>query len=251
MINFMLEIIPGTLPYVLTELKQKHPKTEAFQKHPDKVYFASEETDVDAYRDLLNVLRISAENGPTRNLFRRDWRVEVVPAGINPALAYVLCQIAEIQSTDTVLDPFCGGGTIAITAALYFKPMKVLASDLSGTAVDKTLANFKAAGIKQDKYAVFRSNVNQLKLRPDNLDKVIANLPFGIRTGDHDTNQKTYAEFSDRMSTMVKPGGKLVLFTQEKRLLGETFSRDEFRLLESFDVDQGGLMPKVFVYKRV
>ena len=60
MTNFMLEIIPGTLPYVLAELKQKHPQTEVFQKHPDKVYFSSGESDIDAFRDLLNVLNKQA-----------------------------------------------------------------------------------------------------------------------------------------------------------------------------------------------
>lgn len=245
--NYTLEIIPGTEKYVRTELETKHPTSKVLKSSKQTIEIESPENDVDTFRSLLSVLRVSKLGGPTRNLFRRDWRIEHVPAGINPALAFVLCQVADIKETDVVLDPFCGGGTIAVSAALYFHPAKVLASDISGTAVDKTTANFLAAQIPKTKYAVFRTNVSQLHLQEGSVNKVITNLPFGVRTGDHEHNQTSYKAFAKKMEKALSKNGRMVIFTQEKSLLLESFAT--FELINSFDVDQGGLKPRVFVYR--
>lgn len=228
----------------------KYPAVKIEREARRGIVFASEIENVDDFRELYSPLRITKENGLTRNLFRRDWRIECVAAGVNPALAYVMCMLADIQPEDVVCDPFCGGGTIAVSAAVYSQPKRVLASDISGTAVDKTIKNFHSAGIKQNKYAVFRSNVSQLKLQPGSVTKLITNLPYGVRVSDHEANIKTYTALADRMAKIIIPGGQLVILTQEKQLLLNSFARPEFKLLEQIDVDQGGLIPRIFVYKR-
>ena len=39
---------------------------------------------------------------------------------IKSNVAYALLQLANIASSDTILDPFCGGGTILLEAASTF-----------------------------------------------------------------------------------------------------------------------------------
>lgn len=244
--KYFLEIIPGTARYVLAELAEKHPLAKIITQSSHLIALESDTADVDAFRNMLSVLRVSKLGGPSRNLFRRDWRVEHVAAGINPALAFILCQVAAIKPTDIVIDPFCGGGTIAVTAALYFSPAKVLASDISGTAIDKTVANFLAAQIKKDRYTTFRTNVSGLHLQAGSINKLVTNLPFGVRTGDHEQNRISYRVLAKKMGTALAANGRMVIFTQEKKLLLESFTN--FNLIDSFDVDQGGLKPRVFVY---
>lgn len=143
-----------------------------------------------------------------------------------------------------------GGGTIPITASLYFKTKKVIASDLSGKAVDITRENFKTAEITKEKFVVFRSNVSMLKLPKEYVSKVITNLPFGVRTGDHEQNLKTYKSFAHKMKSILKGNGLVVILTQEKRLVRECFHDEGFKLVDSFDIEQGGLIPRVFFYKK-
>ncbi len=252
---YKLKFIEGTKEFVLKELLQKFPESEVLQSGKDFIRFGSKVEDVDEFRILYSALSIedSEVNPPRfqRNLYRREWRKEYVPAGINPTLAYVMCELAEISKADVVLDPFCGGGTIPISAAVYFNPKKVLASDLSGNAVDITIRNFKAAKVQKFKYNVFRSDVAQLKLQKDYVTKVITNLPFGVRTGDHDTNIQAYKSLANKMKSVLKQGGLLVMLTQEKELVREYFSDKNFQLINEFDVKQGGLIPAIFIYKKV
>ena len=248
--KYQLEIIPGTDQFVLVELQQKFPDTKASPQSNKMLILNSKVEDIDDFRKLKSALRVTNAGGTTRNLFRRDWQKHYVPAGINPALAYILCQIAEIVPDEMVLDPFCGAGTIAVTAALYFDPRMTLAADLSGTAVNKAVANFRSADIPKRRYTTFRSNISQLKLQKNSLDKVISNLPFGVRNSDHQKNMKAYTQLAQRMTSMLKPNGKIVLMTQEKTLLEKTFSSYGFRLIESFDITQGGLSPRIFVFAK-
>ncbi|MEI7604097.1 MAG: methyltransferase [bacterium] len=245
---YKLETIQNTEKYVIEELKAKFPDINIVSNIAGEVEFETNIEDIDEFRSLLSPLRIQAENGIIRNLFRREWRKEFIPAGINPSLAFILCKIADIKENDVVLDPFCGGGTIPISAMLYFNPARILASDISGKAIDITQANIATANIQKSRYGAFRSDVKALKLPNDYIDKIITNLPFGIRVGKHDNNEKIYYDFANKAKKILKKDGTIVVLTQEKNLMLQNFN--EFRLIEHFMIRQGGLTPWVFVYKK-
>lgn len=255
MTHYKLEIIPGTAEYVLEELNLKHPDSVIKKTKKKSIEFESNEDDIDTFNDLLSVLRIEKENGLIRNLFRREWRKYTSPAGVNPALAYILCIVSEVNEKDKVIDPFCGGGTIALTAAVYFNPEKVFASDISGNAVDMTSRNageinkMKIVKLNSKNFVVFRSNVSQLKLQEGSVNKIISNLPFGIRSKSHDENIKIYREFEIKANKLLSSGDTVTVLTQEKDLIQNTFNK-HFRIKKEFDVDQGGLIPKVFVFEK-
>ncbi len=248
--NYSLEIIPGTKRFVLAELLQKFPEVEIILERSNRINFSSKLEDIDDFRTLLSPLRITKENGLTRNLFRRDWKVASSPAGINPALAYILCQMCKIEEGTILYDPFCGAGTIPITAGLYFKPKKVLASDVSGKAIDLCIKNFKAAKLSKFKYSIFRSNISQISFAPETIDYIITNLPFGIRVGNHTENIKSYQMLKNKAAKILKKGGKLILYTQEKNLIKEIFEDKRFELSGNFDIAIGGLIPSVYSFMR-
>lgn len=249
MTAYTLEIIPGTLRFVLDELRDKYSNVVVTSVGSDSVEFESSIERIESFVNIKSALRIKKENGLQKNLFRRAWRKKTWPAGINPALAYIMCSIAEIDTTDIVFDPFCGGGTIALTAANEFAPKKVLASDVKGTAVDMTIENVKSSRLSKEKITVFRSNVSQLKLKKNSVSKVVSNMPFGVRSNDHSQNIKTYAHFAHQMERIIDSNELLVLLTQEKELLRSTMSKKNFILKEELVVNQGGLKPTIFVYK--
>ncbi|GAB4284365.1 MAG: hypothetical protein Kow0081_1490 [Candidatus Dojkabacteria bacterium] len=247
--HYKLEIIPGTKPYVLYELTSKFPQI-TIQENEDTrtISFESKQEDIDVFYKLHSPLRIQKENGLIRNLYRRDWKKYSVPAGINPSLSYILCMLAEISKQDVVFDPFCGAGTIAITAKLYFNPYKVLCSDISGKALDMAIANSKAAGITKN-FTAFRSNVSQLRLQKESVSKIITNMPFGIRVGNHEKNKKIYYNFAKKSRVILKKQGKLIIYTQEKELIRENFSTD-FKIEDEIIIEQGGLFPTIFVISK-
>ncbi len=248
--EYKLNIISGTIKVVESELKQKFPGVKITSTTSRSIEFESEVQDIDDFRIIYSALHVTKNGGLTRNLYRRDWQSEYVPAGINPALGYILCKLADIQKDDVCLDPFCGAGTIAVSAAKYFEPKKSIASDISGPAVDKAIRNFRNAKIPKYKFATFRTGVAQLKLQKEYVTKVITNLPFGIRANDHEQNIEAYKHFAQKMSSAVATGGKLVILTQEKNLISEVMKPKQFELIENFDIKQGGLIPSVFLYSK-
>ena len=148
---------------------------------------------------------------------------------------------------NTILwDPFCGAGTIPITALLYFNIKKVICSDISGTAIEKCKKNLDASNISQDKCMIFRSSIKDIKLNKQNIDRIITNLPFGIRVGTHEDNIKIYKELEERARNLLRTKGEIILLTQEKKLIRDTFKKDSWRVESLARINEGGLLPEIF-----
>lgn len=256
--RYELKILKGTEGIVMQELVEKFGDKISdvdLKDNQGLITFNSSIDDIDEFRTLYSALNITVNGNISRNLFRREWRKEFVPAGINPSLAYVMCKLADINSSDIVFDPFCGGGTIPLTALSYFDPSKVLASDMSGAAVDITIRNLKELLSNKEKgtakkFVAFRTSIKSLKLQDNSVSKVITNPPFGVRTGKHGSNIEIYKDFFNKAYKFLKDEGKIVLLTQEKSLVENNIS-GKFKILDRIQVDSGGLKPDIFVLKKL
>ena len=94
-----------------------------------------------AVRDgaVAAALRIAA-----RPLHRRDWKLDTGPGTLHPPMAAALARLASPEPGRTVLDPFCGDGTIAIETALAFPEVRVVAHDLDPDRLDERRAQRRA-----------------------------------------------------------------------------------------------------------
>jgi len=243
--SYSLKTIPNTEEFVVKELIAKFPKIEIVNKNKGKIVFQTENYSFLDFHALHSALMIETDRNIRHNLYRRDWRVAFVPAGINPSLAYILCQVASLNKDDILLDPFCGGSTIPITALLYFDINKAFASDVSGKAIDISEKCFQASGMAKNRFVLFRSNISMIKLKPKSITKVVTNMPFGIRSGDHEKNIKLYNIFNLKLRSILTNNGIVVLLTQEKNLVYETMSKD-FNIKIAIEPEQGGLRPAIF-----
>jgi 23S rRNA G2445 N2-methylase RlmL len=245
---YKLSFLNGTDEYVTKELLEKFPNVQILKKTKEDLLFSSTPINIEGYRILHSPTHIENEKGRILNLSKRDWRKGYVPAGINPSLAYIMCMVADLQEKDIVYDPFCGSSVIPITALKYFNVRKAICSDISSTAINISEENFEAAKIPRSRYRLFRSDISDVKLNKKNLDRIITNLPFGIRVGQHEKNIQTYSELEVLADKLLRLKGKLVLLTQEKKLLREVFKKWDVK--SELRVDQGGLLPEVFVVSR-
>ena len=243
--KYKISFYSNTEKFVLEELKNKYPKVEVSSTNSKEIIFSSNISDIETFRNLHSPTHIES-NGKKLNLSRRDWKVESVPAGLNPSLAYILCMVAGCKEDDILCDPFCGAGTIPITALKYFNVKRVLCSDISGSAVEKSLKNFKSANISKEKYKIFRSDISEVKFNKQNVDKIVSNLPFGIRAGDHEKNVKAYEDFEKLANKVLRKKGKVVVLTQEKILLRKIFKKENWKVKSIIKIDEGGLYPEVF-----
>ena len=242
---FRLTIIPGTMESVEKELLTKFHEIKIVHKEKTRIDFQAGGLMIEDFRYLLSPIRIQDTNHKDIDLFKREWRVGFVPAGINPSLAYVMCDLADLKKNDFVFDPFCGGSTIPITAAMYFGIKKAYASDISGKAIDVSQKNWEASKVRKDRFVLFKSDVAKVKLAEKSISKVITNMPFGIRVGTHDKNEKIYKDFASLLNRVLTDDGIAIVLTQEKELI-------EKEMGKSFDIkvvmtpEVGGLRPNVY-----
>lgn len=246
--QYHLQIIPGTFDFVQQELLKKFPDIIITSIDHTKIFFTSTIGDIFSFNTLQSPLAITNEKKFRLDLKSQSWRKFTLPASTNPSLAYILCQIAKLNPKDILYDPFCGVGTIPITALTNFAIKQAFASDLSGKAIDYCEQNRTLAKISPKKLVVFRSNISMCKLKPKSITKIISNLPFGIRTGNHIKNLKTYQILADKCHHLLAPKGMGIFLTQEKILFSRVFST-KFKFKTVNTVNIGGLTPSIFQIK--
>ncbi len=249
--TYKLSFLRGTQEFVLKELQNKFPKVEIKSKNNNEIVFESSCEEIEAFKNLYSPTQIENEKSIILNLSKREWRKEYVSAGINPSLAYIICDIAELRSEDIVYDPFCGASILPITALKYFNVKRVICSDISSKAIAKSKVNFETVDIPEEKYMIFKSDIKDVTLSKKNVDVIISNLPFGIRVGSHDENLLSYVSLRNIAEKILRTKGKLVLLTQEKKLIREVFGKEHWKVKSMARVNAGGLLPEVFVIKRI
>jgi len=249
--KYKLYILKGTLEYVLIELLNKYPNVKILKQVSDQILFEYIDSDINIFRNLYSPIGIENEKGIRLDLSKRDWRKKYVSAGINPSLAFVMCMLADLKESDIVYDPFCGSSVLGITCLKYFNVKRVICSDISSTAINKSKENFINADIDESRYMIFKSDIKDVHLNKRNIDLIVSNLPFGIRVGNHSENVLIYINLEKVADRVLRRKGRLILLTQEKKLLRDVFKKDKWRVKSMLRVDEGGLLPEVFKISRV
>jgi putative N6-adenine-specific DNA methylase len=170
-------------------------------------------------------------------LFQRGYRQEVGIAPLNEVVAAGLLRTSGWDMKSTLIDPFCGSGTILIEAALMaaglppqiernhfaFKnfsnfdaqiwesilddvptrvtslPCRIIGSDIESEMVTKARRNLRGLSIGR----FVETNVNGFdeNEKPDETGIMISNPPYGERMGDE--IDELYAEVGDWMKTKM------------------------------------------------
>ena len=173
----------------------------------------------------------------------------MLPASIAPSTAAAVLRLAsdELHSRARVLDPFCGTGTMLIERSKLSPCGALTGVDITPKAIDKAKVNAAAADV--DIELICKDCIKFRASEP--YDEVIANMPFGLRVGSHEINDRLYAQFLKKLPEWLKPGGIALLYTMEytllKRLIAE---QNEMELLSRKRTEAGGLLPTVFLLRR-
>lgn len=105
-----------------------------------------------------------------------------------PKLARMMVNLARVPSGGTLLDPFCGSGTILMEAALATDAKDIIGSDLEPTQVAASTKNLDwllAEGIvpsgDRKRFRLFRSDARHIakRLKPDSVDAVVTEGSLG------------------------------------------------------------------------
>ncbi len=172
-------------------------------------------------------------NSSGYSLHRRGYRSETNSAPIKETMAAALIKLSDWQPGRTLLDPFCGSGTIPIEAAMIAKnippglnrdfafenwhfidreitkkvrseartairddaPMKVHGSDLKKHIIEVAITNARNAGIRDIEFTT--SDFRDLNWLEMNNTTIITNPPYGERLSHRKEVDQMYADLGN------------------------------------------------------
>ncbi len=206
--------------------------------------------------EFLAILRdsdfILGLNTTGLSLHHRYYRVRHHRAGLSPTVAYSMLMIAGWQPSESLLDPFCGSGTIPIEAAIHAlnihpgirmenlamtrlrifspamlrqlkerlmseeespKPLDIAGIDASPKALADAETNLEMAGLKGCVNLSLGDALNLEKFIKKPFSKIVCNPPFGVRMGLRDP----YSFYTKAFSSMrrASPGASLTLIASK------------------------------------
>lgn len=198
---------------------------------------------------LLNDEAIVAIDTSGDSLNKRGYRKEAGEAPLRETLAAALVTLVKWNSTVTLLDPFCGSGTIAIEAAMrarniapgsqrYFAAekwlcsnktlwrdardearkarnkdaFKILASDIDPHVLSIAKDNAKRATVDEN-IEFSQKDFNTMALQKDSSVVVITNPPYGVRFKDK--GEAEIKKIYQSIALMIKnnPNSQLNIFS--------------------------------------
>ncbi len=190
---------------------------------------------------------------------RFAYRRQAIPASIHPANAAMVIRLAEpyvkaareknknaAGEKPVVLDPCCGSGTLLMERA-QAGPCFLMGVDIERRAIRAAQENLKS--LDPDSWKLYLADLGRWQM-PEGVkaDEIYANLPFGIRVGDHGENEKLYHALIQQLPRWLKEGGTAVIYTVEGRLLEKELSAEpRLKLRKQFRLKAGGLEPKLYI----
>ncbi|GAB3819416.1 TRM11 family SAM-dependent methyltransferase [Kribbella italica] len=171
-------------------------------------------------------------------------QLERLPWSTKPVVAEVMVRLAKVGTEHHIFDPFCGTGTILL-AAHPFAYGRLVGSDRDEKAIELARENVARAGITAE---LSVGQAEKSSLASGSIDRVITNLPFGKLVGSHGDNAKLYPAVLKEIARVLRPDGRAVLLTEDKRLLKDSVARTpEVKIVRERLLKYSGASPTVFV----
>ncbi|MCS7102455.1 MAG: tRNA (guanine(6)-N2)-methyltransferase [Candidatus Korarchaeum sp.] len=229
-----------------------------------------DEPDVIVKCDLISEeLLVGVDMTGDEGLHKRKYRVYQHPAPLNPTIAAALVYLSGWTHECSLLDPFCGSGTILFEAGMIAKntPICKFRRDFAFLKFFEELPEIEERDVELKLYGVerFRKHLegarriaDHVGIHPtfiqgyaervneyfDEVDCVITNPPYGFRIGKRATVEKLYSAFLESVSSILKR--KMVVITKERELFRKYASRFFPKLIE-YDARYGDLPVGIYL----
>ncbi|HSR89407.1 MAG TPA: DNA methyltransferase [Candidatus Udaeobacter sp.] len=158
-----------------------------------------------------------------------------------PKLAMIMINLSQAPLNSTLLDPFCGSGTI-LSEALLLDYKNLIGSDISEKAVADTKTNLNWTAEKFNKELptnkVFQSEAGQLSknLPPKSVDAIVAEPYLGKPLRGQEKKQdllvqaqqlkELYLQAFQQFNLIIKPKGKIVFIIPRFKFANEWITID-------------------------
>ncbi|HEY6309518.1 MAG TPA: methyltransferase [Streptosporangiaceae bacterium] len=143
-----------------------------------------------------------------RPLHRRWYKQDTGPGTLHPPVAAALARLTAAADGETVADPFCGDGTIAIETALAYPGCRVLAGDIDPVRLCNARHNAARAGVT---LSLTRLDSGLLPWSARGIDAVVTNPPWNVAVDAGGLLQSSMDRFWGQLPRLLSRRGRLCL----------------------------------------
>lgn len=169
---------------------------------------------------------------------------------LRPEIAYFICCFADIKSEDTILEPFCGYGSIPTQLAKKFHFKKLYISDIDAERVKLTKSRKQISNASEgiiDCQVADAMSLNNIEDKSISL--VITDPPWGYYEDIDDIN-----DFYNRMfrsfDRVLKTDGRMVILSARKEELEQTAVANGFKIKNSLHTLVNGKKAGLYLIER-
>ncbi len=152
---------------------------------------------------------------------------------LRPEIAYLICCFADIQSEDTILEPFCGYGSIPVQLAKKFRFHKLYVSDIDEEKVTQSAARKQLASAPEGLISCQKADALSLQhIEDKSISLVITDPPWGYYEDIDDIEdfyKRTFASFK----RVLSDDGRIVLLSARKQELESAATTCGFKIKNS------------------
>jgi tRNA (guanine6-N2)-methyltransferase len=163
--------------------------------------------------EFMAAIRVSDDR-----LRHRGYKIADRPGSLRPAVAAALAWLSDPRDDDVVLDPVCGVATILIERAELGRYRMLLGGDHDPEAIAAARTNI---GPRYKPIELREWDAATLPLEDRSVNKIVTNLPWGLRFGSHRDNRRLYRRMMGEFRRVIVPGGRIVMLTGERALMRE------------------------------
>lgn len=204
---------------------------------------------VDVY-DRICLVGLQLTKDALSKRFQRRYQPR---AALKAPVAYALLQWARLQPDATVLDPFCGSGTILIEAAQVYPQLQLYGCDIDARAVAGTRKNAAVAGV-EGRLRLLQADARKLsEVYPaGHFRAIVTNPPYGVKFGQHLNFDRFYRRILPEFWTLLDSGGILVIVVFKRGSFYRALMQLQlFKTIEERVVETGDLYPAIYVLQKV
>ena len=152
---------------------------------------------------------------------------------LRPEIAYLICCFADVRPEATVLEPFCGYGSIPVQLAKKFRFKKLFVSDADESKVSMTAARKQLASAPQGLIDCRTADALSLKhIEDKSISLVITDPPWGFYEDIGDISA-FYKKMLKSFARVLAPGGRAVVLSARKEELEQCAAECGFEIKDS------------------
>ena len=169
---------------------------------------------------------------------------------LRPEIAYFICCFADINPDDTILEPFCGYGSIPAQLAKKFRFKKLYISDIEAERVELTKSRKQISAAPEgliDCRVADALNLNHIEDKSISL--VITDPPWGFYEDIGDIKD-FYTKTFKSLNRLLTDDGRLVLLSARKEELEEVAAAQGFKIKKSLHTLVNGKKAGLYLLTR-